>query len=182
MTRKSPVAVVTLWLLSLGLTALLIVDGVLHLRLNYLLNNGTLWGPIKRGASPPGPPPGAPNGAARPAFHPPANPFPLPLNEMFTLNFLAAIVLAAAFLLALRWLPRWAVPIDLAFIAFAAISIYGWWQVGKPNPQNLGHISKLLEVVMIALALVHGALLLKLRVRRARRAAEPSVPAASLRA
>jgi hypothetical protein len=53
--------------------------------------------------------------------------------------------------------------LDLAFIVFSLVSIYGWWQVGKPNPQNLGHISKVLEIVIILLALAHGALLVAWR-------------------
>ena len=180
MSAKTPFRVAAGGLLSLALAVLMLADGVLHLRLNYLLNNGTLWGSVKRGAFPPGPPPGAPAGGAAPAFHAPANPFPLPLNEMFTLNFIAAIVLVVALIVALRWLPRWTALVDLAFIGFAALSIWGWWQVGKPNPQNLGHISKVLEVVIVALALAQAALLLAWRNREERRTLAPG--SASVRA
>jgi hypothetical protein len=149
--------ITALWLLPAGLALLTIGDGILHLRLNYLLNGGTLWGKIsmKGSARPPGPPPGGPPAGMRPlGGRPPSNPFPLPLNEMFTLNFIAALVLTTALLVAIVWLPRWLALVDVALMAFSAASIYGWWEMGKPNPQGLGHLSKLLELAIIALAAV----------------------------
>jgi hypothetical protein len=104
---KSPPGWFAKWLLPPLMVVLMLADGVLHLRLNFLLNGGTLWGAAKPGGGhPAGPPPGAPAGGVPAGGHPPSNPFPLPLNEMFTLNFVAAIVLAVVFLIASRWLPR----------------------------------------------------------------------------
>ena len=154
-----------LWLLPAALALITVGDGILHLRLNYLLNGGMLWGKLSfhGGGRPAGPPPGGPPPGAHGATgHPPTNPLPLPLNEMFTLNFLAAVGLAEALIVAINWLPRWVALVDLALIAFAAASIYGWWQMGKPNPQGLGHISKVLEIVIIVLALVEGVLAARL--------------------
>jgi len=159
------------WLTALAISALTLADGALHLRLDYLLFGGTLWGKASPGGGghPPGPPPGAsgpPPGGGPPPGHGGGNPFPLPLNEMFFLNFLAALGLVLAFWIAWRWLPRWRWLVDLGLVAFAAFSIWGWWDVGKPNPQNLGHISKALEIVLIAAVALHGWLLLRYRSRR----------------
>ncbi|HEY7293774.1 MAG TPA: hypothetical protein VH916_01990 [Dehalococcoidia bacterium] len=156
------------WLLPLAITVLTLADGLLHLRLDYLLFNGTLWGSARPGGGhPPGPPPGAsgppPGAAGPPSGHLPGNPFPFSLNEMFFLNFLAAIGLVLAFWIAYRWLPRWLLLVDAAIAGFAGYSIWGWWDVGKPNPQNLGHISKAIEVALLLLLAVHAWLLLKRR-------------------
>ncbi len=155
------------WILPLAISALTLADGVLHLRLDYLLFNGTLWGSAAPGGGghPAGPPPGAAGpppgvGGPRPG-HGGGNPFPLPLNEMFFLNFLAAIGLVLAFWLAYRVLPRWLWLMDIGIAAFAAFSIWGWWYVGKPNPQNLGHISKAIEVALLLLLGLHAWLVLR---------------------
>src|SRR5579871_4514265 len=170
------------WLVALAISGLTLADGVLHLRLNYLLFGGTLWGKATPGGGhPPGPPPGAagPPAGGPPPGHGGGNPFPLPLNEMFFLNFLAAVGLVLAFWVAWRWLPRWLWLVDLALVAFAAFSIWGWWDVGKPNPQNLGMISKTLEVALIVAVAAHGWLALRLRgsggqrIARLRNAAQP---------
>lgn len=161
MNRLSPSALFERWLLPALITILTAADGVLHLRLDYVLFGGTVWGtPSMGGGRPPGPPPGGPPaGAAGP---PPGggNPFPLPLNEMFFLNFLAAVGLVLAFWVAYRWFRRWLWLVDAALVGFAAFSIWGWWKVGRPNPQNLGHISKGLEVGLIAIVVAHAWLLL----------------------
>lgn len=167
------------WLLPALIAAFTLADGLLHLRLDYLLFGGTVWGTPQMGGAggpggsggPPGPPPGAPPPGASGPPHGGGNPFPLPLNEMFFLNFLAAIGLVVALWIAWRWLPRAVWLVDAAVAAFSAFSIWGWWTVGKPNPQNLGHLSKGIEVVLIVLVLAHAWLLLRrLGLRR------PSVP------
>src|SRR5438094_376445 len=118
MRLRPPTELFERWLLPLIITPLALADGALHLRLDYLLYNGTVWGTPSfgrggpGGGPPPGLPPGAPAGApgtgGPPAgFHPPSNPLPLPLNEMFFLNFLAAIALVLAFWIVYRWFRRW---------------------------------------------------------------------------
>lgn len=172
------------WLVALAISGLTLADGLLHLRLDYLLFGGTLWGKATPGGGghPPGPPPGAagaPSGGGPPAGHGGGNPFPLPLNAMFFLNFLAAVGLVLAFWIAWRWLPRWLWLVDLALVAFAVFSIWGWWHVGRPNPQNLGHVSKALELALIAVVAAHGWLALRRHgsqrssARRLRKAPQP---------
>ena len=48
-----------------------------------------------------------------------------------------------------RWL------IDVALIIYTALSIGAWLQIGAPNPQGLGYISKALEVALIVALVVH---------------------------
>jgi len=118
--------------------ALAIADGVLHLALNFVLFRGNLFGEL-----------------------PFPSPFPLPLNQLFTLNFIGYIVLAILFwfgpqlLGARRWL------IDLAMIVYAALSIVGWALVGAPNPNGLGYLSKALEFALIIAAGWHASIVLR---------------------
>ena len=163
MKRLSLSTLTERWLLPALITPLTLVDAVLHLRLDYLLFGGSVWGSASPGGHLAGPPAGAPPpGAGGP---PPGggggNPFPLPLNEMFFLNFLAAIALVAVFWIAWRWLRAWLWLVDGALAAFAAFSIYGWWKVGEPNPQQLGYISKGLEAALILIVAAHAWLLVK---------------------
>jgi len=51
--------------------------------------------------------------------------------------------------------------VDAAIAGFAAYSIWGWFQVGKPNPQNLGHLTKGIEAALIVLVATHVVLLLR---------------------
>jgi hypothetical protein len=154
------------------ITILALVDGVVHLLLDYVLFGGRLWG----SAAPAGAPPsGAAPGAGTAGMPPggggggPSNPFILPLNELFLLNCLGYVALVAAFWLAPRWLGarRWLV--DVALIVYAAASIVGWLEVGRPNPHNLGYRSKGLEIALILGLLAHLASMLQPKVvRRAR--------------
>src|SRR5262249_27433596 len=94
--------------LPIVITVLALADALLHLMLDVVLFRGNFWGPL-------GPPPGAPAGGPPPGAGPP--PLPLPLNQLFVLNFVGYLVLIVAFWLAPRWLGRWSWVVDLAFIA-----------------------------------------------------------------
>jgi len=83
-------------------------------------------------------------------------PFPLPLNQLFTLNFIGYVALAIAFWLAPRFIGRRAWVLDVVMIVFAVLAIVGWVQIGMPNPNNLGYISKAIEVVLILALGVHA--------------------------
>jgi len=88
----------------------------------------------------------------------------LPLNELFLLNAIGYLVLIVVFWLVHLRLPRWRWLVDVALILYTAASIIGWWDAGKPNPQNLGYLSKGVEVALIValvanLALVRGIVL-----------------------
>ncbi|MBV9357446.1 MAG: hypothetical protein JO023_18190 [Chloroflexi bacterium] len=80
-----------------------------------------------------------------------------PLPWLFLLNLVAAVVLAALFLLnrgapaARRRL------IDLAIAAFAIVTFFCWFYFtgGRANPMNLGYTARVIEVVLVVLILVH---------------------------
>jgi hypothetical protein len=113
-------------MLRVLIVVLAVADGIIHLALNFVLFRGNFWGSL-----------------------PFPSPLPLPLNQLFTLNFIGYIVLAICFwfgtqvLGARRWL------IDVAIMILALLSIIGWVQVGMPNPMGLGYLSKALEVALI---------------------------------
>ncbi len=113
-------------MLRVVIIILAIADGILHLALNFALFRGNFFGPL-----------------------PFPSPFPLPLNQLFSLNFVGYVVLALAFWYGTRVLGprRWLV--DVVLLAYAVLSIVGWVQIGMPNPQGLGYLSKALEVLLI---------------------------------
>jgi hypothetical protein len=136
---------------------LALVDGVLHLALDQVLFRGN-FGFFRLGEPRTGPPPGGPSGGPPPGPRPPD--LPLPLNELFVLNFVGWVVLVAAFWLAPRaW--RWLV--EAAMIVYTLAIIGGWMYIWSPNPMNLGYLSKTIEVALIAVLLLD--LLTVLRTR-----------------
>jgi hypothetical protein len=114
------------------IVALAVLDGALHLWLNQVLFRGNFFGPQQF-----------------------PSPFPLQLNHLFTLNLIGYVILAIAFWYGSRLLGgrRWL--IDVVLIVYTLISIVAWLQIGGPNPQGLGYISKALEVALIVALLVH---------------------------
>jgi hypothetical protein len=137
-----------------SLIALLaLTDGVLHLALDMVLFRGN-FGFFRLGETPQGgPPPGGGSGPPPGATPPPQ--LPLPLNQLFLLNFLGWVVLVVVFWLAPRWLGARAWIVDAAMILYALAVIAGWAYVGSPNPMNLGYQSKALELVLLVLLLGH---------------------------
>jgi len=154
------------WLLPVIITLLAVADGVLHLRLIYVLFRGRLWGSPSFGGrplgAPPGgggPPPGAPRGG-------PPRPIPfisLPLNELFLLNCIGFIVLALLLWFVLRRFGGWVWVVDIVLIGFTALSIIGWVRIGKPNPMGYGHLAKGLEIALIVALVAHLAVFLAQR-------------------
>jgi len=157
------------------ITLLALADGLLHLRLDYALFGGKLWGAPSFGGPPPGAAPlpaGAPTGGPPPGFKPPA-PLPgvsLPLNELFLLNFLGYFALAVIFYLVLRFRAQWLWLVEVALILYALVSIIGWVRIGGPNPQGLGYLSKGLEVALIVALVAHLTSLF----RRSARSLQPA--------
>ena len=151
-------------LLRLVITALALGSGVLHLALDQVLFRGN-FGFFRLGAAPSGPPPGAQAGPPPGTPAPPQ--LPLPLNQLFFLNFVGWIVLILLF-----WtVPRtWAWLMDVAMILYTLAIFAGWMYIGAPNPENLGYLSKLIEVVLLIALLAH--LWSGLRAHRA--AAQPA--------
>lgn len=169
------------WILPIVITILALADGILHLRLIYKLFRGRLWGSPSFGP-PPGASagaPGGPPGGGRPpgGFKmPQAIPFvSLPLNELFLLNFIGFVVLVAILWVVFLWSTRWLWVVDVVMIVYTAVAIIGWFRVGKPNPEGLGHLSKGLEIALIAALLIHLCYLFvrERRVMRLHPAANP---------
>ncbi len=130
-------------LLAWLITLLALADGAVHFSLDLILFRGNLFGRL-------GPPPGAtppPGGGGAP-------PFPLPLNQLFTLNLIGYVVLVLIFwfvgprLGARRWL------VDALLIAYVAVIFIAWLSIGGPNPRGLGYLSKSIEVVLVIALLV----------------------------
>ncbi|MCC6178402.1 MAG: hypothetical protein IT305_24110 [Chloroflexi bacterium] len=114
------------------IVVLALADGILHFALNFVLFRGNLLGPL-----------------------PFQSPFPLPLNQLFTLNLIGYVMLVAAFWYAPRFLGsrRWLM--DLVLIVYTALSIIGWAYIGMPNPRGLGYVAKGLEIALIAALAAH---------------------------
>ena len=130
---------------------LALADGALHLLLDFVLFHGNFFGsPFpaapRLGAAPGrvGPPRGGPR------FSP-----PLPLNELFLLNFVGAVVLVLLFLYSSRWpaARRWIV--DVLMIGYEAITFFAWLLFGRPNPMGLGYLSKGIEIVLVIALVAH---------------------------
>jgi len=115
-----------------AIVILAIVDGLLHLALNVVLFRGNFFGAL-----------------------PFPSPFPLPFNVLFSLNFVGYVVLAVAFWYAPRFLGRRRWLVDLVLLVYTVLSILGWLQIGRPNPQGLGLASKAVEVALIVALVVH---------------------------
>ena len=154
------------WLLPIIITLLALADGLLHLRLIYILFRGRLWGSPSFGpppGAPPrsggGPPPGAPRGGP-----PQAIPFvSLPLNELFLLNCIGFVVLVLVLWLALTRFTRWVWAVDVVLLGFTALTLVGWARVGKPNPMGYGRLAVAMEIVLIIALLAHLGYLLARR-------------------
>lgn len=71
------------------------------------------------------------------------------LSELFLLNFIGFVVLAAVFLLSPRWLRARCWLVDVVLICYAAAALLAWVQSGGPNPFGLGYVSKVIEVMLI---------------------------------
>ena len=118
--------------LRLIIVLLALIDGVLHLWLNIALFRGNFFGPL-----------GFPS------------PFPLPLNQLFTLNFIGYVVLAILFWFSPRLLGARQWLIDVLLIVLSVLSFIGWIQIGAPNPMGLGYLSKAIEATLIIALVVH---------------------------
>ncbi len=142
-------------LLGVIISILALADGVLHLSLDWILFRGNLFG----SPFPAGPRPGGAPG-------PGANPFILPLNELFLLNFVGEVVLVLLFWVSRRWLGerRWFM--NVAMIAYAAATLIAWWIFGRPNPMGLGYLSKGIEILLIIALIVDAWSVLRAQAGR----------------
>jgi hypothetical protein len=146
------------------IAVLALADGALHFLLDIVLFHGRFIG---------SPFPAAPRTGVAPArTGPPPGPrlqLPLPLNEIFLLNFLGAVVLVGLFLFSRRWQAarRWWV--DVLMMGYEAVTFVAWWLFGRPNPMGLGYLSKGIEIVLIIALIVDIRSMLPSRavVRRA---------------
>ena len=77
------------------------------------------------------------------------------LSVLFVLTFLGYLGLIAAFVLSAQS-SRWQrLAIDLIMIGYAAVAFFAWLAAGRPNPLNLGYLSKAIEVALIVALIVH---------------------------
>ena len=70
------------------------------------------------------------------------------LSEEFLLNFVGYLVLAGLFLWGPRLIGgrRWLV--DVVMILYVGVAAVAWWQIGRPNPDGLGYLSKGIEIAL----------------------------------
>src|SRR5215208_4809228 len=120
-------------MLRIAIVVLALVDGVLHLALNQVLFRGNFFGAL-----------------------PFPSPFPLPMNQMFTLNFVGYVVLALAFWFAPRFLGRQSWLLDVVLMVYVLAAVIGWVQVDMPNPMGLGYLSKGIEAALIVALAAHA--------------------------
>ncbi|HTE84864.1 MAG TPA: hypothetical protein VK821_09025 [Dehalococcoidia bacterium] len=140
----------TPWIVPAAITLLALADGAVHFALDFVLFHGHFIGSARPAGPPPPPPAGAPAGP--PPGAPPIS-LPLPLNELFLLNAVGYVGLVAVYWLSTGWLPAWRWLVDAVMVVYTALSIAGWLDVGRPNPNGLGYLSKAIEVVLIVLLL-----------------------------
>jgi hypothetical protein len=137
--------------LEIIIPILALADGVLHLLLDFVLFRGVLIGsPFPAGAARPG--------GAAPRPGPPPGPrlqLPLPLNEMFLLNFIGAVILVVLFLVGRRWSLAKRAILDVVMIGYEVATFVAWWLFGRPNPRGLGYLSKGIEIVLVIALIVH---------------------------
>jgi hypothetical protein len=132
--------------LAVLILVLALADGVVHFALDIVLFRGNFFGAL-------GPPPGAaPPGQGGPPQ------MPLPLNQLFVLNLVGYIVLAALFWFVGRGAGLWSRVVDAALIVYVVVTFVAWWQFGRPNPQNLGILSKTIEVLLLLAVIAYIAL------------------------
>ena len=122
------------------------LDGILHLSLDFILFGGNLFGRL-------GPPPGTAPPPSTGGGGPPQ--FPLPLNQLFALNLLGYIALLLIFWFVAPRLGVWAWLVDLIFILYVCMIFAGWLSIGGPNPRGLGYVSKTLEILLVIALLAH---------------------------
>lgn len=131
------------WILPAVIAILALADGAIHLSLDFLIFHGNFFTAVPR----PAPPHGAQAG--------PLVPLPLPLNELFLLNFIGYVVLAALILTAPRWLGAWHWLMDVVLVLYVAVVFLGWLDMGRPNPMGLGYTSKGIELVLVVALVAH---------------------------
>lgn len=123
-------------ILAIVLTLLALADGILHLSLDFVLFRGNLFGSLGPAAGP-------------------SQPLPVPLNQLFVLNFVGYVALVLFFwfvaprLGSNRWLG------DVLLIIWVVATFSGWVSYGAPNPRNLGYLSKGIEIVLVIVLLAH---------------------------
>jgi hypothetical protein len=143
--------------LPIAISILALADGLVHLSLDVVLFRGRFFGsPFGAGppggARPPGPPPGGPGG---PRIQP-----PLPLNELFLLNFVGYVILVLLFWIAPRWLGRSRWLLDAALMVYVVVVFLCWWIFGRPNPMGLGYLSKSIEILLFIALAVHARIVI----------------------
>ncbi len=125
---------------------LAIIAGVLHLAHNYL----PMEVPTDASGGPPvgAPPPGAGGGGGLMDL---IGPY---LTQIFVLNFVAFVLLALLLFVATRRHSPWRAGIDVLLVMLCAVTLYAWNALGRSNPSGTGTMALIVEVALIALALI----------------------------
>lgn len=155
-TPESAQLPVVRWILPALITVLALGDGLIHFSLDFVLFRGNLFGNPFAGRSG-GPPPGRsapPPGGGQPQL-------PLPLNEMFVLNFVGYVVLVLLLWLAPRLLGAKMWLVNLLMMAYVAATFIAWLEFNRPNPMGLGYLSKVLEVALVIVLVIHAVVVFR---------------------
>ena len=97
---------------------------------------------------------GAPGSGRVPTGHGPSLPLPLPV--LFFLNFLGYAVLIAALYLPVPVLQRYRPITRWVLIAFAAVTIWGYFAIVGEAPNALGAFDKAVELALILFLLIEA--------------------------
>jgi hypothetical protein len=74
---------------------------------------------------------------------------------LFVLNLVGYAVLLLIFWFVAPRLGSWAWLVDVVFILYVAMIFAAWLSIGGPNPQGLGYVSKILEILLTVALLAH---------------------------
>ncbi len=82
---------------------------------------------------------------------------------MFLLNFIGSVVLVWLLLSSGHWPQVRRVLLDVVIIGYEAFTFVCWWLFGRPNPMELGYLSKGFEIIVVVAVVAHISSLLRSR-------------------
>ena len=135
-------------ILSILLVLLALAIGVLHFALDFVLFRGNIFVKLP-------PPPGGGGG--------PGLPLGLDLPQLFLANLILFVILALLVIAVARAKTGVRIGIDLLLIVAALVTLYGWNNFRRPNPQGLGTWAVSMEIALIVCAVLHAATLRRAR-------------------
>src|SRR5262249_43026751 len=82
---------------------------------------------------------------------------PLPLNQLFIINFAGFVLLVLLFWFGPRLVGLNRRLVDALIALWAIGTALGWADIGRPNPMGLGLIARGIEVVLLIALIVHAS-------------------------